>query len=132
MINTEILELYSYNELERKNFSYIDKYMRLAESKSDDLTNSGFALAGLFLTFRACNHSGCTMTTQIHQIQFSPNSPHYRRLAKLPELLGIEFEDSLSYLHLAGIARFTLLLPWRHRLLFRIAKSNIIVRGHSV
>lgn len=130
MIDTKVFEIYSYTVKERKAFSYIDRYMASVDDAltedADALDEVGYALAGLFLTFRASNHSGCPMTTCSNHVIFNPDSNHYKRLVLMTELTGVEFTNSQQYLRTARVAKISLFLPLRHRLLFRIAKSRFV------
>lgn len=65
----DIIEIYLYDLEEQDGFPYIKKYMSLIENKlpeteKDEKKLRRFALAGLFLTYRAFNHSGQPFTTE--------------------------------------------------------------------
>jgi hypothetical protein len=103
-----MFELYSYTEEERAAFAYIDRYMNSIErlSPATEFPALQFALAGLFLTYRASNHSGVRMTTHVRDIDFRSDSIHYRRLAEFEPLTGQSFESMHEYFRLSRINIF--------------------------
>ena len=65
----EIRTLFSYSDEEQASFSYLGDYMRMiskrfADVSSDTARIRRFMLAGLFLTYRAYNHVGDSVTTK--------------------------------------------------------------------
>lgn len=106
-MNANILELYSYTDEERETFRYLDKYM--ASIKMDYLTEYGFGLAGLFLTYRASNHSGTQMTSNSAVIAFPNDTLHYRSLVEFPNFFGVEIDSQSHYLRLVRLNMFRMM-----------------------
>jgi hypothetical protein len=127
-MNPEILKVYSYDSNERRAFRYLDRYMKRVLMSLITSPNSidevGFALAGLFLTYRACNHSGCEMTTKVENIQFVSSSLHFVRLSKLCELTSVHFSNSTEYLAISGIHPLRLFLPFPDLVLIDLSKRR--------
>ena len=122
-MNELIRNIYSYTEEERSTFAYIDRYMNCVFD-TPHISDTGFALAGMFLTYRACNHSSIRMSTSLNEIQFPQESLHYSRLAEFTALTGLSFCGSAEYLRLARVNPIRLFLSRPHRLLLRIAKTH--------
>ncbi len=109
----EIIEIFSYSPDEQETFPYLARYMnrvrkKLPEIESDNEKLKRFALAGLFLTYRACNHSGDKMTTDIGDV--SSDFIHYKRLGAFKEYFGLEIKDALDYLSLINFSYFHFIL----------------------
>ena len=134
-MNSELIELYSYTTAERATFGYIDRYMVWFETvdaqKRSQLSDLGIGLAGLFLTYRACNHGGARMTSLANHIQFPTGTLHYRRLAMFTPLTGQVFDDSSSYMKLANVTWWRLLTQRADHLLQRIAQNPRRAIGNS-
>jgi hypothetical protein len=117
----EIIEIFSYSRDEQETFDYLHRYMnriseRLPEIETDNEKLKRFALAGLFLTYRAFNHQGSTMTTEVGDL--SSESIHYKRLGIFREYFGTEIKDTSHYLSLIN---FSIL----HFILMILRISNI-------
>src|SRR5687768_2203291 len=105
----EIVEIFSYSKDEQEDCPYLARYMKrvsrkLPEIEKDKDKLRRFALAGLFLTYRACNHSGSKMTTNISD--FPNESIHYKRLRTFNEYFGAEIKDTQHYLSLINFSFF--------------------------
>ena len=111
-----IRTIFSYSESEREVFPSLDKYMRLIERRldsilSDSVASRRFMLAGLFLTYRACNHNGRSITTEIEDLSMS--EIHLERLRTFAELTNEEIESTSDYLgklNLSPIWKYSLKL----------------------
>jgi len=64
-----------------------------------------FCLAGLFLTYRACNHFGAPMKSG-NETDSLPE-PHNSRLARFDEATGRHLRDATQYRSLLGIGLLT-------------------------
>ena len=63
LTSKDIIEVFSYDLGEQDVFPYLKRYMSLIKDKLPEIEKDNeklrkFALAGLFLTYRAFNHSG--------------------------------------------------------------------------
>ena len=127
-MNPEVLKIYSYDSSERLTFPYLDRYMnkvlKALEAFPNSIDEVGFALAGLFLTYRASNHSGCEMTTEVDKIQFGPGSMHFIRLSRMCELTTVKFTNSVEYLEISRIHPIRLFLPFPDLVLFALSKQR--------
>lgn len=133
-MNPELRELYTYTTEERAMFSYIDTYSSRVSTPYyfNRVTPTGYALAGLFLTDRACNHTGAEMTTQVfHNADPSESrsaedhidSVTWLRLQRFPELTGLSIHSQSQYIAMARIFPAVLLYSCcLHRLLLRISQ----------
>lgn len=115
----EIIEIFSYTADEQEIFSYLHRYMnriskKLSEIESDKEKLKRFALAGLFLTYRAFNHTGSKMTTDIGSI--SSESIHSKRLGAFKDYFGLEIRNEEHYFSMMNLSKFDLLL-----LMFRLS-----------
>jgi hypothetical protein len=109
----EIIEIFSYTSAEQETFPYLSRYMnriskKLPEIESDREKLKNFALAGLFLTYRAFNHSGNTMTTEIEKDL--PESIHLKRLEAFKDYFGINITDTEDYLSMINLSGFDFVL----------------------
>lgn len=129
----DIWQLYSYTSEEQDAVPYLRKYMASFATSHDSTraTGVGFALAGLFLTYRACNHSGIIMTTNRHADSWNDvdgglNWPiHGPRLAGFTELTGYSFSSQGEYIRMIRLFPRTLLYTFcLHRLLLRISRMK--------
>ena len=114
----EVVEIFSYSADEQESFDYLRRYMnriskKLLEVESDKAKLKKFALAGLFLTYRAFNHTGSTMTTDIGNI--SSESIHFKRLGAFKEYFGLEIRNAEDYFSMMNLSKFDLVL-----LMFRL------------
>jgi len=117
----EIIEIFSYSKEEQETFVYLRRYMKwiskkLPEIEGDNEKLKRFALAGLFLTYRAFNHQGSSMTTDVGDS--SSESIDYKRLGAFKEYFGIEIKDTSHYLSMINFSILHFIL-----MMFRI--SNI-------
>ena len=115
----ELFELFSYDAKERSSFRYLDGYMQFVERNRTHIMESPtvfktFMLAGLFLTYRACNHSSVEMSTAQSKAVFSEGDNHARRLSAF-RCNGGEIASTEDYLSQigAGLFRLRLFLPKR-------------------
>ena len=109
----EIIEIFSYSVEEQETFPYLRRYMKLITKKLTEIeTNPDklrkFALAGLFLTYRAFNHWGVTMSTNLSEV--SPDDMHYKRLKTFKDYFGLEIKDTKHYLSMMNLTELNLLL----------------------
>lgn len=124
-----IIELYSYSLQEQEAFAYVREYMQLIQGEIDALVNDPesrerFVLAGLFLTYRACNHQGEPMTTDASRTHLS--AIHANRLANFKVLIGKEIAGADDYLEKIGMSKWMFVVPWP-RLGVRLAQ--FVLRG---
>jgi len=118
----EVLRLFSYTEEEQKAFPYLREYMRrvrpeLASVLAAPRGRERFMLAGLFLTYRALNHSGDGISTDTSGM--SPDSIHARRLEAFRRITGREISDPLKYLRMIRFNPLKLVLFGPARMLYR-------------
>lgn len=97
----EIINIFSYNLEEQETFPYLKEYMkligkRLQEIEKDEKKLRKFALVGLFLTYRAFNHSGQPMTTEFENTPL--NTIHNQRLITFKEYFNETINDVDHYL----------------------------------
>ena len=109
----EIIETFSYSVDEQETFDYLRRYMKhiskkLVEIENDKEKLKKFALAGLFLTYRAFNHTGNKMTTEIENI--SPESIDFKRLKTFKEYFGIDILSAEYYLSMINFSKFDFVL----------------------
>lgn len=125
-MKSRVLEIYSYSSEERETFRYLDDYMGVVTDclRDKNVADLGFALAGLFLTYRACNHTGIHMTTVHEDIQFETDSLHFQRLSEFTALTGRNFVSRQEYFQLAGISWFSSIIHKPARMLLKIATST--------
>lgn len=114
----EIIGIFSYSKGEQETFPYLAHYMkritkRIPEIENDNEKLRKFALAGLFLTYRAFNHSGSEMTTDVGDI--SSEYIHVKRLGAYKEYFGLEIKDQGHYLSLINFSFLKFIL-----MIFRI------------
>lgn len=77
-----------------------------------------FMLAGLFLTYRACNHQGMVLSTGDETLGML-SGVHAKRLEEFRRLAGIEITDTADYLKKIKMGYWRALLPWPG---YRLAK----------
>lgn len=109
----EIIKIFSYSEDEQETFPYFARYMRRVNKKLPEIENDReklrkFALTGLFLTYRAFNHTGSKMTTDIGDI--SSEDIDCKRLGTYKEYFGLEIRDERHYLSLINLSFFKFIL----------------------
>jgi hypothetical protein len=109
----EIIEIFSYSADEQKTFDYLRHYMKrvsknFVEIENDEEKLKKFALAGLFLTYRAFNHTGNNMTTEIENI--STESIHFKRLKAFKNYFGIKILNTEHYLSMINFSKFDFVL----------------------
>ena len=116
-LNSDLIRLFSYSSEERAAFRYIDRYMRFIDRNRVRVTGSheafkNFMLAGLFLTYRAFNHSSVDMTTDPDALADMGNDIHVLRLKAVGKNVGpiLSTDDYLRQLHVSSL-RIELLLP---------------------
>src|SRR5687768_10179797 len=91
----DIIEIYSYTEDEQETFNYLRRYMKLispklAEIEKDREKLKRFALIGLFLAYRSCNHMGDTLTTEKDYGEKYKEDFYVKRLAAIKEYFGLK------------------------------------------
>lgn len=108
-----ILKAFSYTEEEQRTFVYIKEYMSAVDSSIPAILDSeerrkNFMLAGLYLTYRACNHTGQSIST----IDGAVNLPdvHLLRLRMFKEYAGCDIRSTREYLSMIGLTRLRFLL----------------------
>jgi hypothetical protein len=92
---------------------------KLPEIVQDHAKRERFMLAGLFLNYRAANHLGVEMTTDIEGEQTMDS-----RLLEFYRLTGRRIADSRAYLKMIRFSPFKLLLMGAGRFLY-----NFVMRG---
>lgn len=105
---TDIIEIFSYTDEEQEAFDYLKKYMnavrpRFKEIQSDDAMLKRFALAGLFLAYRASNYMGETMSTEVTADSKGIGN---RRLRMFHDYFKTEIKSSSHYLKLINLNVF--------------------------
>jgi hypothetical protein len=123
----EIIEIFSYSADEQETFYYLHLYMKRISKKLVVIENDKeklkkFALAGLFLTYRAFNHTGSNLTTEIENI--SPESIHFKRLKAFKKYFDIEIVNTEHYLSMINFTKFDFVL-----MIFRL--TNISKKLYS-
>lgn len=109
----QIIEIFSYNSNERDAFPYLRRYMKTISQKLDEIENDEeklkrFALAGLFLTYRAFNHSGSPMETE--KLDNLDSGIHKLRLAAFRDYFKTEIKDTNHYLKMIDFSVLDFLL----------------------
>ena len=107
MDRDQLLSIYSYDGDECNTFSHLRDYMAAIERPplADPNEIERFCLAGLFLTYRACNHFGATMKSG-EETESLPE-PHFSRLAMFDEATGRHLRDTTQYTKLLRIGLLT-------------------------
>lgn len=112
----EIIELFSYSEEEQKTFPYVREYMRrirpeLSRIMADPKARERFMLAGLFLTYRAFNHAGESMSTDTSEM--SHDGVHAKRLEAFRRITGREIRSTGEYLKMIrfGVIKLIVFRP---------------------
>lgn len=109
----EIIEIFSYKEDEQNDFEYLRKYMSKIKPHFQEIENDReklkrFALIGLFLTYRACNHTGGKFTTE--SIECNPDSIDTKRLFAIKNFFNIRIDNELNYLRMINFSILDFLL----------------------
>lgn len=109
----EIIELFSYSKDEQDTFSYLQGYMKRISKKLPEIEGNQeklkkFALAGLFLTYRAFNHTGSKLTTDNGDIL--SDSIHFKSLGAFKDYFGLEIKDTEHYFSMMNLTKINLLL----------------------
>jgi hypothetical protein len=123
----QIKEKFSYSEDDREVFEYLKVYSKCIDNElnrvaSDEASIHRYMLAGLFLAYRASNHTGSEMTTyQNSEGQF------FGQLTAYHGFTGLHIIDMTDYLKRI---RFVKLYVWAF-LLGSMGKSlcRYVVRG---
>lgn len=102
-----IINIFSYSLVEQESFDYIRKYMtrikpKLYEIEKDEAMLKRFALAGLFLTYRAFNSTGDLMSTEL--TSYDDENIHYKRLKIYKEYFQSEIKNSSQYLKIIDLS----------------------------
>ena len=108
---TDIQQLFSYSDQEQATFGYLQRYMRQITPHLEQIldvpaTRERFMLAGLFLTYRAYNHSGLQMTTTLDESQ--PETIHQQRLVAFARYSKKALTTSRDYLRAIHFPVFVL------------------------
>ena len=114
----KVRELFSCDE--QDTFPYIAKYMNLVSPRLDEIladsrSRERFMLAGLFLTFRACNHAGVEMTTEERQLARFPPLVHADRLRSFRLITGHEIRSDCDYLKIIKYILSVILMSSAYR-----------------
>jgi hypothetical protein len=109
----DIIQLYSYTEDEQESFEYLHRYMNLITPKLPEIENDKeklkrFALIGLFLAYRAGNHMGNDLTTEIELED--KESRHSKRIIAIKVFFDLKILNSLQYLEMINLSFFELAL----------------------
>lgn len=109
---TEILEIFSYLNVEQKVFDYINTYMNLVYKdleriRGDPERLKRFMLAGLFLTYRMCKHGGWDMSTTA--LDTWPEGIDKTRMQKYREITGEDLKGMKDYRKRIGMNAFVYL-----------------------
>ncbi len=110
----QVKQVFSYQQDEQDVFPYIREYMacvgnHIQEILEDDEKRLRFMLAGLFLTYRAYNHSG--MGFQTHKGALPMDDIHTTRIRTYEEAGGHPIASTEEYLNVLRLGRFRVLLP---------------------
>lgn len=102
MVDPKIMELFSYSQDEQSAFPYLQDYMTRIRPKlplilEDPDTLERFMLAGLFLTYRAFNHWGESMTTDDNGLVDYGNSIHIVRIKTFKQVTGKDIISTGHY-----------------------------------
>lgn len=96
-----VLSTFTYTDDETQTFPYLAAYrervLRELESPRSRVTDYGYALAGLFLTYRACNHTYAEMTTLIDDPDRADDLL-FKRVIEFRRITGCEITDQGHYL----------------------------------
>ena len=114
----EVIEIFSYSANEVATFSYLRRYMKFISKRLDEIENDEeklkrFALAGLYLTYRACNHSGSLMKTE--NLEEFDSGIHKIRLKTFRDYFKTEIKGTDHYLRMINFSVFDYIL-----LIFRL------------
>ena len=109
-----IREAFSYTREEQEVFPYLRNYMccinkHLPGILSDDKKRLRFMLAGLFLTYRMCNHTGLEFKT--HNNFNSVKAVHNFRVNTYEKAGGPPINSASDYLKLLNFGIFKLFCP---------------------
>jgi len=123
MDSTKIQELYSFTSEEQELFDYAREYMRKVRKRLPFLleTQNGrerFVLAGLFLTYRACNHIGTTMSTDN---EGGLTGLHKERLSLVTSITGKKIRSTEEFLKLIGYSPLKVIL-------LRVNTASFLIR----
>jgi hypothetical protein len=113
LTSKNIVEIFSYDMEEQEVFPYLKRYMFLIKDKLPEIERDNeklrkFALAGLFLTYRAFNHSGQPMTTEFNYDP--PDTIHNKKLIIFKEYFGETITDVEHYLSMINYTFFDFIL----------------------
>ena len=129
-INPRSMRVFRYSQEETSTFPYLKSYSDLINRdppRSDDADAAErYMLAGLFLTFRACNHAGVPMTTE--RIPAALPEKHQKRLSKYKELTRQSIGDQRHYLNRLRYNRLLFATIGPGRMLYRFVRFG---RGWS-
>ncbi len=123
-----VLATFSYSEDEQEAFPYLKRYMTkviplLGESLREISTRNNFMLAGLFLTYRACNHLGCNISTDMGEISLL--DIHMKRLELFRRVSGVHIESTRHYLELIDFKKHKSLFRGPGSMLLRFVASSV-------
>jgi hypothetical protein len=124
VITPKAMSVFRYSDEEMKIFPYLKIYSdALANDppRSDDEDAAErYMLAGLFLTFRACNHASVIMSTEA--IPAGLPERHRRRLSKYKELTDNPIVDQRRYLQRLQYNRLLYATIGPGRMLYRYVR----------
>ena len=121
----EVIKLFSYTEDEQQTFPYLRTYSRKITPMlptviaNVDMTER-FMLAGLFLTYRAFNHMGISMTTNIASLALEYPTIYTHRLMAYLTNTGKDIQDTRAYLNLLHLN------PLKLMVLFPLQKGTLL------
>lgn len=116
----KIIKIFSYSEKERETFPFLEAYMSRIQDKLPMILENPrqcerFILAGLFLTYRASNHTGIKMTTEISDADLDMDDIHTVRLVTFKEITGKSIDGIGDYLKMIGQYKLFLWMLMRSR-----------------
>lgn len=125
----EIINTFSYSKSEQGTFPYLKEYMdsvqeRLPSILEVEKCRNGFMFAGLFFTYRACNHMGISLSTE--NLMNDKDSEHYHRLKAIREN-GIIIHSTYEYLTLINFSLMKMLFFSKSKLLFNLVKNGVSI-----
>lgn len=124
----DVIALYSYTEEEQRDFKYLHDYMSRIAPKTEtllrqELHRNKYIIAGLFLTYRACNHMGISMSSKSADELLTP---HKERLSNFIRFTGHEIKSTKHYLKIVGFNPLLLKVLFKNpgTMLYRFVASK--------
>ena len=103
MTKNSIIDLFKFSEKEKNIFEYIFDYSAKIEkylgmNSFDEKQLERYILIGLFLEYRACNHRGESLITDVNKKYLSEDKK--KQFNTINNLLGKKIETTQEYLRL--------------------------------